>query len=180
MRSKSIFAKLWSRIIFCICAASLFCCALPPLSLAQAVSASEDGLYTSDQAAQGKKLYATRCAVCHGADLEGVTAPPLAGPQLEKNWLSTTTMDDLFFLMRTTMPLSMAKSLSAEQHPAVFAYLLQQNGYPAGNKPVRPDTPQLKNMRVLSRTANPHASGGPAPLVIPGDPRICLPSRRLL
>jgi hypothetical protein len=41
--------------------------------------------------------------------------------------------------MRTTMPLSTAKSLSAEQHAAVFAYLLRQNGYPAGNEPVQPD-----------------------------------------
>ncbi|HVS86937.1 MAG TPA: c-type cytochrome [Candidatus Acidoferrum sp.] len=171
MRFKYLFEILRSRRIFWFCAVTFFSCALPPSSLAQAVSASEDGLYTSDQAVQGKKLYASRCAVCHGADLEGTTAPPLAGPRFEKNWISTTTLDDLFFLMRTTMPLSMARSLSAEQHAAIFAYILEQNGYPAGSKPVQPDTPQLKTMRVQSRTANPHAGGGPAPVVIPGDPK---------
>jgi alcohol dehydrogenase (cytochrome c) len=141
------------------------------MSWGQAPAGSEQGLYTSEQAAQGKKVYATRCAACHGAYLEGVTAPPLAGPNFEKNWISTTTMDDLFFLMRTTMPLSMAKSLSAEQHAAVFAYVLQQNGYPAGDKPVQPDTPQLKTMRVLTRVANTHGGGGPAPVVVFGDPK---------
>jgi alcohol dehydrogenase (cytochrome c) len=80
-------------------------------------------------------------------------------------------MDDLFFLMRTTMPLSMAKSLSNEQHAAVFAYILQQNGYPPGDKPVQPDTPHLKTMRVLTRVVNTHAGGGTAPVIIPGDPK---------
>jgi alcohol dehydrogenase (cytochrome c) len=171
MRSGHFCENSCSRRIFWFCAVAFIGCALPSLSLAQAGAAPEAGLYTSEQATQGKKLYSTRCATCHGADLEGVTAPPLAGPNFEKNWISTTTLDDLFFLMRTTMPLSMAKSLSIEQHAAVFAYVLQQNGYPAGNKPVQPDTPQLKIMRVLTRTANTHGGGGPAPLIIPGDPK---------
>jgi alcohol dehydrogenase (cytochrome c) len=80
-------------------------------------------------------------------------------------------MDDVFFLMRTTMPLSMAKSLSAEQHAAVFAYVLQQNGYPAGDKPVQPDTPQLKTMRVLSRTSNTRVGAWSSVLPVLGDPK---------
>jgi len=171
MRLKYLCESSCSPRIFWFCAVAIFSCALPSLSSAQAGAAPEVGLYTSAQADQGKKLYATRCAACHGAYLEGVTAPPLAGQNFEKNWISTATMDDLFFLMRTTMPLSMAKTLSAEQHAAVFAYVLQQNGYPAGDKPVQPDTPRLKTMRVLSRIASPRASGGPAPVIIPGDPK---------
>jgi len=58
----------------------------------QAPSAPEEGVYTSAQAEQGKKLYATRCAACHGADLGGQSAPPLAGPQFERSWISTTTL----------------------------------------------------------------------------------------
>jgi alcohol dehydrogenase (cytochrome c) len=171
MRLKYVCENSCSRKIVWFCAVAIFSFALPSLSLAQAGSNSEEGLYTSAQAEQGKRLYATRCAACHGADLEGVTAPPLAGPRFEKNWISTTTLDDLFFLMRTTMPLSMAKSLSSEQHAAVFAYVLQQNGYPVGDKPVQPDTPLLKTMRVQSRTSNPRLISGPASLFIPGDPK---------
>ncbi len=144
MKSEDLFKNSYSRSFIRFWAVAFISFALPSLCWAQGGAAPEAGLYTSAQAEQGKKLYATRCAACHGADLGGLTAPPLVGPRFEKNWISTTTMDDLFFLMRTTMPLSMAKSLSAEQHAAIFAYVLEQNGYPAGDKPVQPDTPQLK------------------------------------
>ena len=149
---------------------------LPSLSFAQAPATTEDGLYTSAQAEQGKKLYATRCAVSHGADLKGQSAPPLAGQRFERNWISTTTLDDLFFLIRTTMPVGMARSLTDDQHAAIFAYLLQQNGYPAGNTPVQPDTPQLKTMRVLSKLPNSSTGAGPAPSIVVGDPKNIAPA----
>ncbi|MBZ5658719.1 MAG: PQQ-binding-like beta-propeller repeat protein [Acidobacteriia bacterium] len=171
MRFKSVSETLCSRTILWFSTLMFFICALSWLSFAHPPAGADDGLYTSAQAEQGKKLYATRCAGCHGAGLGGQSAPPLAGPRFEQNWISTTTLDDLFFLMRTTMPLSMSKSLTAEQHAAVFAYVLQQNGYPAGNTPVQPETPQLKTMRVLSRITSSLASGGPAPLYVPGDPK---------
>src|SRR5258708_2648944 len=39
-----------------------------------------DGVFTADQAAQGKALFETKCAICHGAELNGAEmAPPLAG-----------------------------------------------------------------------------------------------------
>jgi PQQ-dependent dehydrogenase (methanol/ethanol family) len=187
MRFNSVLENLFSRRIFWCCALALFLCALPAMSWAQASAGGEDGLYTSEQATQGKKLYVTRCAACHGANLEGLTASPLTGPGFEENWISTTTLDDLFFLMRTTMPVGMVKSLSAEEHAAIFAYLLQQNGYPAGNKPVQPDTLQLKTMRVFSRPTGSRGGAGkvpsddssdpknlppaPAPSFIPGDPK---------
>jgi alcohol dehydrogenase (cytochrome c) len=42
------------------------------------------------------------------------------------------TVDDLFFLIRTTMPPRAAGSVTTEDHAAVVAYLLQTNGYTAG------------------------------------------------
>src|SRR6266849_2643684 len=170
MRTKPV-ENSCSRRSFWFCAVVFFSCGVPVSSFAQAQSGPESGLYTSDQAEQGKKLYASRCSACHGADLQGQTAPPLAGPRFEKNWISTTTLDDLFFLMRTTMPLGMARSLSAEQHAAIFAYILQQNGYPAGYKPFQLDTPQLKTMGVLSRTAHPRAGTRAAPGAASADPK---------
>jgi hypothetical protein len=53
MRFKYFFEILRSRRIFWFCAVTFFFCALSQSSLAQAVSASDDGLYTSDQAGQG-------------------------------------------------------------------------------------------------------------------------------
>ncbi len=145
MRSTYWGQNLCLRNIFWFSVIAFFSCALPGMALAQAGSGPDPGVYTSEQAE--------------------------AGPNFEKNWISTTTMDDLFFLMRTTMPLSMAKSLSADQHAAVFAYVLKENGYPAGNTSVQADTPQLKTMRVLTRLPNSRAGRGPDPLFVLPDPK---------
>ena len=170
MRLKLCSAYPYRLKVVWFCTAAVLVCSLPCLSVAQTPSA-EIGLYTSEQAEQGKSVYAARCAACHGADLAGAIAPALVGPGLEQNWISTTTLDDLFFVLRTTMPLGMTKSLTAKEQAAVFAYILQQNGYPAGNSPVEPDAPQLKTMRVLSRISNPWPNTGPAPIAAFGDPK---------
>ena len=70
-------------------------------------------LFTAQQAAQGKALYAARCAACHGETLQGGAANPLAGPAFAAAWAggpvvgwadSQLTVDDLDFIIRTTMP----------------------------------------------------------------------------
>ena len=38
-----------------------------------------DGVYSSDQADRGQKVYEATCARCHGADLTGGRARPLVG-----------------------------------------------------------------------------------------------------
>src|SRR5258708_33816797 len=46
-----------------------------------------DGVFTADQAAQGKALFEARCAMCHGSELTGVEmSPPLAGARFRGNW----------------------------------------------------------------------------------------------
>ena len=169
MKSKDVAVIPAAHRIPSLFLVALLLCVFASFAQAQAPQSSEEGLYTPEQAAQGKKLYATRCAACHGADLLGQTAPPLTGPQFERGWISTTNLDDLFYLIRTTMPVGMAKSLSAEQHAAVFAFVLEQNGYPAGIKPVGPDTPQLKSTRVTSTQTR--VGNGPPPIGIFGDPK---------
>ena len=77
------------------------------------------------------------CAPCHGATLGGGTAPPLTGPSFELRWdHPQLTLDDLFYVVRTTMPPKAASSVRPADHAAVFAYLLQANGYHAGTTPV--------------------------------------------
>jgi S-disulfanyl-L-cysteine oxidoreductase SoxD len=140
---------------------------MPGICGAQTAGGAEEGFYTPAQAEQGKKLYGTRCAACHGADLGGVSAPSLAGPVFERNWISTTTLDDLFYLIRTTMPVGMAKTLTAEQHAAVFAYILEENGYPAGGKAVDQNNPRLKITHVKS--TRPGTGHEPLPIGFFGD-----------
>ena len=64
-----------------------------------------EGAYTLDQVSRGRSLYAEHCPSCHGAALEGSGAPALVGKAFAESWSQPTrTVDDLFYIMRTSMP----------------------------------------------------------------------------
>src|SRR6266545_3271856 len=89
-------------------------------------------LFTDAQAATGEAIYRQSCASCHGASLAGASAPPLTGARFAASWNDPrVTLDDLFFVLRTTMPPRASNALSAADHAAVFAYILKTNGYSA-------------------------------------------------
>lgn len=100
-------------------------------------AAAAPKLYSPAQANTGEKLYASKCAMCHGANLEGGAGPPLSGPNLttlgEKTHL---TIGDMFTYITTNMPMNAPASLSKEQYGAIMAYILKFNGYPPGTKPL--------------------------------------------
>ena len=99
--------------------------------------ASRPALYTDAQAISGEALYRQSCASCHGATLTGGTAPALTGPAFEASWSNPrVTLDDLFFIARTTMPPRASNTVTAENHAAVFAYILKTNGFPSGQRAV--------------------------------------------
>jgi alcohol dehydrogenase (cytochrome c) len=106
-------------------------------------------LFTEAQAAAGKVLYDKTCASCHGGALSGGTAPPLTGPAFQASWRDPrVTLDDLFFVARTTMPPRASGTLTPQEHAAVFAYLLQANGYAAGPTPLTAASIDLKLQRL--------------------------------
>jgi alcohol dehydrogenase (cytochrome c) len=138
----------------------------------------ETPLFTAEQAARGKQLYAAKCATCHGETLQGGAAGPLAGPAFAKAWTidhivgdwadSQLMVDDLDFIIRTTMPKGAAGRMAAEDYTAVLTYLLQQNGYAAGSTPLRAGSPQMKQTRLRFGIAKELASA-PPPLSVAGD-----------
>jgi mono/diheme cytochrome c family protein len=87
--------------------------------------------------AEGKKVYAESCAVCHGEKLEGIIQPELRGDKLiggrgtlttaaaiktvESYWPYATT---LFDFVKRAMPMTAPGSLSDDQVYAVVAYIL--------------------------------------------------------
>ena len=90
--------------------------------------------YTAAQARAGSKVYAQNCISCHGANLQGVAAPAVAG----KEFLAQVTgngwaVADLRNLVVQQMPLSNPGSLSSKQYADVMAFLLASNCYAAGS-----------------------------------------------
>jgi alcohol dehydrogenase (cytochrome c) len=109
------------------------------------------GAYTAGQAARGKSLYSKYCASCHGDALQGGAAPALAGKAFIKSWgQSTRTVDDLFYVMRSSMPKPAMGSLVPGEYLELVAFVLSRNGLPAGEKPLSADAATLNALRLAS------------------------------
>ena len=157
-------------------------CILAEALLISAPLQDDEGIYTAAQAERGKEIYTAKCVTCHGANLMGAAAIPLVGPQFARRWGgdrpvvgpmewrgSDFTVDDLFFVIRTTMPPGESRSLSLEEHVAVLTYILQQNGFPAGSTSLEPDSPRLTETNLGFQPSVLRARREPAPPYIKGE-----------
>ena len=113
-------------------------------SLLYAQSAAQvsswSGVYIAAQADHGHQLFDDNCAKCHQSTLDGMDEiPPLKGSHFMADW-EQQSVNDLMERVHTTMPLDNPGALNAPSATDVVAYLLQQNGMPAGNKPLVPGT----------------------------------------
>ncbi|MBO9576997.1 MAG: PQQ-binding-like beta-propeller repeat protein [Sphingobium sp.] len=91
-----------------------------------------DGVYSAEQARRGATVYAASCAACHGATFTPAQGtPPLKGGAFLANWKGQA-VGDLHAKIRQTMPPGGAGSLPDADYLAVTAYLLEANGFKAG------------------------------------------------
>jgi mono/diheme cytochrome c family protein len=109
-----------------------------------------DGVFTADQAAQGKVLFEAKCATCHGSDLTGEEmAPPLSGAVFLGNW-SGVAVGDLFTRIHTTMPGNDPGSLNNAETAQVLSYILSFNKFPAGAAPLPTDDTALGAIAITT------------------------------
>ena len=109
-----------------------------------------DGVYTADQATQGKALFADKCATCHGADLNGgEMAPPLVGGIFMGDWVGQSA-GDLFTRIHTTMPANDPGSLNNAQAAQALAYILSVNQFPAGATALPTDDAGLGQIAITA------------------------------
>jgi mono/diheme cytochrome c family protein len=109
------------------------------------------GVFSADQATQGKTVFDNKCATCHGADLNGgEMSPPLAGAAFVANW-SGQTLGDLFTRIHTTMPANDPGSLNNAETAQVLAYILSFNQFPAGATPLPSDEAALGQIGITDK-----------------------------
>ena len=109
-----------------------------------------DGVFTADQAAQGKASYDNKCATCHGPDLTGAEmAPPLSGGIFLSNW-SGQAVGDLFTRIHTTMPANDPGSLNNAETASILAYILSFNKFPAGTTALPSDDAGLGAIAITA------------------------------
>lgn len=106
--------------------------------------------YTVEQAHAGLGVFTANCVSCHGANLQGVAAPGVAGTEFltsAKN--NKWTLADLRTLVVENMPLNNPGTLTPDQYAQVMAFLLASNCYPAGSKPFpKTDSPSFASVKV--------------------------------
>jgi mono/diheme cytochrome c family protein len=111
-----------------------------------------DGVFTADQALRGKSGYDGVCARCHGAPLTGSqgNGPALKGPAFLAHW-DKDTLGSLYTKIRDTMPLGGAGTLTDEVKLQILAYVLEQNGFPAGKADLPGDVAALEEIGIQQR-----------------------------
>jgi len=87
-------------------------------------SSAAPGIYSSEQAARGARLFDERCGACH-------TIEQFTGPAFILSWGGQSALG-LFTLIRTTMPQGSPASLKRQEYADILAYVLRENGLPPG------------------------------------------------
>src|SRR5262249_8038768 len=111
-----------------------------------------DGVYTTAQATKGEAEFQDKCAKCHEGDDAG--GPMLTGRAFVDRWREDN-VDVLYEFIRTRMPADSRGSLSDEAYLNILTYLLESNGFAAGNAELRGD--MLPRIRLVGKD-------GPKPL----------------
>ena len=99
---------------------------------------TNDGVYTKAQADGAKARFNKICADCHAFTVARKKRPgdlPLGDEPFLKKW-SGRDLEELITVIVTTMPNDGSAVVNDAEAANLVAYILQQNGYPAGSKPL--------------------------------------------
>lgn len=97
---------------------------------------TNDGIYSKVQADGAKAQYGKLCADCHPFSEAGKKKPkdvPLGGDSFFQNWAGRS-VGELATTIALTMPNDGSAVVTEEEALNLVAYILQQNGVPAGKK----------------------------------------------
>ncbi len=101
-----------------------------------------DGIYTKAQADGAKAQYDKLCAECHAftvAAKKQAADLPLGDEPFLKKW-EGKAIDELVSVIVLTMPNDGSAIVSDDEALNLTAYVLQQNGFPAGATPLTKET----------------------------------------
>jgi len=110
---------------------------------------------TQAQVVAGRNDYRQSCAVCHGQRLEGLQiTPALSGDRFDRTWRGKPASILAFHLRRMPQaPAGAPGSLSEESYTNLMAFILQSNGFEAG------ETPLPSGLDILAKLIIPKKEG---------------------
>lgn len=103
---------------------------------------TNSGIYTKAQADGARAQYQKICADCHAFTVAAKKKPkdlPLGDEPFFDTWTGRPVAD-LINVIHLTMPNDGSAVVSEKEAVDLVAYMLQQNGFPAGSKPLTKET----------------------------------------
>jgi S-disulfanyl-L-cysteine oxidoreductase SoxD len=128
------------RTLAAVAATALLAAGVPAMS-----KGTRSGVYTAAQADEGARVYAARCAMCHGARLEGTVETPGLVGKFVANW-AERSVGDLFDYLARAMPQSAPGTLAPQDNARLVAFLLRANGATAGDAALPADSAALRRI----------------------------------
>jgi len=117
-------------------------------------TAAAQALFTEAQATAGDEKYQENCSYCHGPTLEGRAGPALKGEHFGNGAFK---IGDIFTIVTQNMPATQPASLPPEDYVEIMAYILQQNGYPAGASEMTFDATKASTIPLVFHGASDHS-----------------------
>lgn len=108
---------------------------------AQSGGSVADGVFTEAQATRGEATFRRVCSACHDTN-------EFSGGRFRLTWVGQSAAD-LYDTIATLMPEGDPGSLTPAQYAGVVAYLLQVNGYPAGESALPTSLSALRTMEIV-------------------------------
>jgi S-disulfanyl-L-cysteine oxidoreductase SoxD len=102
------------------------------------------GVFSAEQAERGRAVVLAHCTQCHGQTRS------LSGDVFMLHW-EGHDLGRLFRKIKETMPPGRATQLTDAEKIDALAYILQQNGFPAGVQDLAPEDAPLQSIRVIPR-----------------------------
>jgi mono/diheme cytochrome c family protein len=106
-------------------------------------------LYAAAQAERGQTAYRQSCQDCHGSSLDNgeFGGPPLKGGYFRTRW-GQGNVAALYGYVSLAMPPDRPGQLSPQTYADLVAFLLSNNGYPAGDRELPTDQNAQQNMSL--------------------------------
>ena len=129
-------------------ALAMFCGAMAVSVQGQTTSTVWNGVYTAEQARRGETIFKDNCSVCHAEDLTGADGPALKGELFTLVW-DGRSLGALFQRLRRMPPRK--APLELEESRDALAFILQANGYPAGERELSTDESSLEEIAIAAK-----------------------------
>src|SRR5262245_20114203 len=129
----------------------IFTLAIPLTAQQTAPKKIWDGVFSSAQAVRGKGAFDGSCSRCHNVALIGSErGPAIKGPTFLSHW-EKANLAGIFLKIRDTIPEGRPSTVSDDVKIDILSYVLQQNGFPAGDDELKLNLSALEDIRLAKK-----------------------------